>query len=366
VISPTLAISPTLWLVVPAGIDEIARVSGGNAYDRRVSDGLTARGWDVRECAVADGPGVARALDGVPADGLVLIDGLVAGWAAAAVDTATRRCRIVVLVHLVVAAFPGATDAGVADERRVLSCARLAIATSPWSARELTRHRLVGSERLAVVVPGADDRASARPGRADLPRDAATGTALLCVGAVARHKGQDVLLDALAALPPRLNWHCTIAGSCRVDPEYASRVRARAARLHDRVRMPGVLDRDALDRAYRGADLLVAPSRAETYGMAIGDALACGVPVLATTAGGIPDAVHPGAATPYRTGRGAHAGVVLVPPGDVRSLRDMLRRWMTDPGLRARLGCGAARRRGTMPRWHDTVGSVDALLRSVS
>ena len=51
--------------------------------------------------------------------------------------------------------------------------------------------------------------------------------------------------------------------------------------------MTGALAQD-LDAAYRAADLLVAPSRTESYGMAIADALARGIPVIGSNVGGIP------------------------------------------------------------------------------
>ena len=119
------------------------------------------------------------------------------------------------------------------------------------------------------------------------------GCAFLCVGIVAPHKGQDMLIEALAALSTDETWTCTIAGSLDTCPDYADRVAARAdaAGIGDRVTMTGVLNRDELDRAYQRADLLVAPSRTESYGMAIADALRRGIPVMVSRTGGIPQTV---------------------------------------------------------------------------
>ena len=69
--------------------------------------------------------------------------------------------------------------------------------------------------------------------------------------------------------------------------------------------MTGVLGDQELGRAYQRADLLVAPSRAESYGMAIADALRRGIPVVASRVGGIPQTV---------AGRAA----LLVPPDEPR------------------------------------------------
>src|SRR5690606_20279545 len=107
----------------------------------------------------------------------------------------------------------------------------------------------------------------------------------------------------------------------------------------------GVLGGADLDAAYRAADLLVAPSRTESYGMAIADALGRGIPVIASRVGGIPSTVAPGRAA------------VLVPP-EPGALSRALDRWMTDPALRSRLKDEALRGRSSLPRWSDTVDRV--------
>ena len=91
---------------------------------------------------------------------------------------------------------------------------------------------------------------------------------------------------------------------------------------------PGTRTGAALRREYEDADLLVVPSRAETYGMVVPEALAAGVPVLATAVGGIPEAVG-------RTASGVPG--LLVPPDDSAALAAALARWLTDAGLRCRL-----------------------------
>ncbi|HKT56151.1 MAG TPA: glycosyltransferase family 1 protein, partial [Microbacterium sp.] len=95
--------------VVPKGIDDPHRVSGGNVYDRRVRDGLRERGWTVEVREVADAAGVAEAVGRT--DGTVLVDGLAAGWAPDELDAAAARIRLVVLAHMIAAAFPGADAA---------------------------------------------------------------------------------------------------------------------------------------------------------------------------------------------------------------------------------------------------------------
>ncbi|WP_373688851.1 glycosyltransferase family 4 protein [Verrucosispora sioxanthis] len=135
-----------------------------------------------------------------------------------------------------------------------------------------------------------------------------TGSALLCVAAVARHKGHDVLVEALTTVADR-HWTLTCVGPLHREPEFVHRLRERitAGRLGDRIRLTGPLVGDRLHAAYAAADLLVHPSRGETYGMVVTEALARGVPVLATAVGGLPNAL----------GRTA-AGDGLVPPSPRR------------------------------------------------
>ena len=326
-----------LTFVVPEGVDDPQRVSGGNVYDRRVRDGLPARGWRVTTTEVADAAAVEAAVAGVPDGGTVLLDGLVAAWAPEAV-AASVSARVVVLAHMVRAAFDDADPASVDRERRALGSADLVIATSRWTAAELVARRIVDERRVAVAMPGATEGPPAL-GRADR---------LLCVGAIAPHKGQDLLLDALGRLR-HLEWTCTFAGSGAADPRFADRIAETAAEFGPRIRMTGVLDDAALAAAYRHSGLLVAPSRAESFGMAIGDARARGLPVIAAAVGGIPESA-------------AGGGAVLVAADEPAALASALEQWMTDPALRRRLRSEAAESRLRTPRWSTTVDRIHRML----
>lgn len=329
----------TLWFIVPEGIDDPDRVSGGNLYDRQLRQGLAARGWTLRVVSVADSVAATEAIAAVSADGIALVDALVAGWAPGAIEAAAVRVPVVVIAHMISAAFPEALAGLVTSESRALRAASTVIATSEWTADELVRRGMTGRDRVAVAVPGTRVATLVR---------GADHRALLCVGALAAHKGQDVLLAALALLPDR-DWHCKFVGSHAVDPEYAAGIRAAAGQFDGRVRMPGVLHGAALDLAYRRAGLLVAPSRTESFGMAVGEARSLGVPILASAVGGIPEASSGG-------------GAILVPADDPRALADALGAWLAEPALRARLRRQAIRGSSSVPRWADTVDRVDRIL----
>ncbi len=341
--------------LVPAGVDDPAHPSGGNTYDRRVIGELARQGWTVCERAVAgrwprptddDRAGLGRLLAGLPDGAVVLLDGLVASAAAAPLVAESARLRLVVLVHL-----PLGVDWALAadDERAVLRRARAVITTSRWTRDWLVRRYRLAPGRIAVAEPGVDQAAAAA--------GSAGGTRLLCVGVLAAHKGQDVLVEALRRLSD-LDWSAVIAGAPDVDPAFAGRVRSASDRLDGRIRLAGALDAQALAGAYRSADLLVLPSRAETFGMVVQEALARAVPVVASDVGGVRDAL----------GRDPAAGRpgLLVEAGDADALSAALRGWLTDADLRVRLRAAAAGRRGALSGWPATAGVVSETLLEVS
>jgi glycosyltransferase involved in cell wall biosynthesis len=339
----------TLHFVVPDGIDDPARPSGGNSYDRRLRDGLVALGWDVRSHLITGewprpDEGALRELAdtiaGVPDGALTLVDGLIASAAPGVLVGEAARVRLVVLVHMPL-------DEG--GEGAVLAGARAVVTTSGFTrARLLTRYRL-RPERVHVAEPGVD------------PAPVASGgdDALLCVAAVTPHKGHDVLVRALARLRAE-RWHCDCVGSTERDPGYVTRVltQASADGIAGRVRFRGPLTGDALERAYRDAGVLVLASRAETYGMVVTEALARGLPVIASDIGGVPDALG-------RDADGRMPGL-LVPPGDDAALAGALRDWLHDGGLRHRLRAAARARRDTLRGWPDTVERIAAVLHAVA
>jgi glycosyltransferase involved in cell wall biosynthesis len=345
-------------VVVPEGIDDPARPSGGNAYDRRVCRGLAALGWAVHEHPIAgvwprpDAAGhaaLARAVRRIPDGSVVLLDGLIASAAPEALVPQARRLRHVVLVHMPLGHRPQDDEAGAvrAREREVLSAATAVVTTSAWTRRRLGELYALPADRVHVAEPGVD--------AAGLAPGTAAGDALLCVAAVTPDKGHDVLLDALATATD-LPWHCACVGSLDRDPAFAGGVR-RAARkkgLADRVRFPGPRTGPELDRAYAGADLLVLASRAETFGMVVTEALARGLPVLAAEVGGVTEALgHAQDGTPPG---------LLVAPGDPAALGAALRAWLGDAALRGRLRRAARERRASLRGWPATTSVLAGVL----
>ena len=140
------------------------------------------------------------------------------------------------------------------------------------------------------------------------------------------------------------------------DPAFVEVLRRRVLEsgMANRVSFPGPLTGADLARSYRAADLLVLASRAETYGMVVTEALAHGLPVVATEVGGVPEALGHGADS-VRPG-------LLVPPGDPAALGAALRGWLGDAELRRRLRRAAGERRASLSGWSTTTSVLAGVL----
>jgi glycosyltransferase involved in cell wall biosynthesis len=346
----------SLVFVVPGSLQTR---TGGYEYDRRIVAGLRAFGWSV-ETRELDGTfprptapalaAAARVLAALPDDATVVIDGLALGAMPEQIEREACRLRIVALVHLPLGCEVG-IDAETAThlraaERRAVVASRLVIITGRSTAAVVEGHGIARS-RIVVIEPGTE--------RAPLACGSQDGTLqLLCVATLNQGKGHAILFRALASIT-ELRWRLTCAGSLTRDLATVQRLwdQRRSDGLDDRIVLTGELDAPDLDALYDRADLFVLPTLHETYGMAVAEALARGVPVVSTRTGAIPDLV------------GDDAGI-LVRPGDEKAFTDALRAVITDPGLRTRLAAGARRRRDRLPSWEDAARQMNAVLGRVS
>lgn len=211
--------------------------------------------------------------------------------------------------------------------RRHLQAAAAVVAIHPTAAG-LVRAAGVSINHLTVVPPGIDT-ARWTAARRESPR----GGALHLVAATTftERKAAHVLLHALRRVKPHHpHLRLTLAGNGPQLP--ALRVLAAQLGVADMVTFTGRIERSALANLFHGADLLVSTSRAESFASVCLEALASGLPVVATAVGGFADAV--------RDGVEGH----LIPLDDAEALAAVLTRLAADPlplaGMRA-----AARRR---------------------
>lgn len=343
-------------------------------YDVRLLAGLRRDGWHVSEVTAPDpGPAPSPAalkrldatLERIPDGAVVLADGLIATSAAPAVVPHSDRLAVVILLHLPRAvALPGESPAGAApighadavadSEERVLAAAAGIITTSRWTASWLGRQPRLADLAVTVAPPGVDPA----PIAAGAPAGSGAGPNLLFLGRIAAHKGIDVLVRALGLLGD-MPWQCWCVGPSDDAADRWIRSALAQANLSARVQLTGALTGSALADRMHATDLLVVPSRFETYGMVIPEALARGIPVLATDVGGVREAlgVDPDGRTPGR----------LIPPDDAEALAAAIREWLIRPRLRSLWRDAARRRREGLTGWDVTARIVaDALANVVA
>jgi glycosyltransferase involved in cell wall biosynthesis len=188
--------------------------------------------------------------------------------------------------------------------------------------------------RLRVAGHGIDDSAAARAAAAR-HADAAAGP-LLAVGRFADVKGTPLLFDVVrTVLAHAPDAAFVVAGGVpanrRRERQWLRRWRRDTpAALQERVRFSGWLTPPALAECYGAAHALVAPSRCETFGLVVLEAMLHGLPVAATAAGGVVELVQHG-----ETG-------LLSPPGDGEALSRHALALATDAALARRLSRAAA------------------------
>jgi glycosyltransferase involved in cell wall biosynthesis len=211
---------------------------------------------------------------------------------------------------------------------RVLARIPRVITVSESSRRDVARDLALDAERVAVVPVGVD------PGRF-VPRPEITrvpGRLMTTASADAPLKGLVPLLEALAKVrTEREDAHLVVVGRLREGSDIP-RTLDRLG-LTDAVRFEGGISHDRLVELYAEAEVAVVPSLYEGFSLPAIEAMACGVPLLATTGGALPEVVG----TDGDTGR-------LVPPGDPGALAIALIDLLDDPAQRASLSAAGRRR----------------------
>ena len=332
-------------LIVPAPFD---LVSGGYGYDRRIVERLRSSGHDVDVVALDGafpmvdeaGRSAARtAWMGLAHDAIPVIDGLaLPGFAGMEAVLAARNA--VGLIH-----HPLSLETGLNDADRVwLDAAERAsfrhltrfITTSEATANTLAAGFGVAAARITVIVPGTDDAARCMGSRGGLGGGSCE---ILSIGTLIPRKGHDVLLRALARLFD-LDWRLTIVGSPDRDVACARELvtLARDLAIGDRVHFAGELVGEALDAAWRRADLFALATRYEGYGMVIAEALKRGLPVVVTKGGAAGALVTP------ETG-------CACPVDDSDQVSKSLRRLIFGVDLRRDLADAAWRSGQNLPSW---------------
>lgn len=214
-----------------------------------------------------------------------------------------------------------------------LSChsADIMFCLSEFSKRDISRGYRVPLSKLAVTYAGVDSSFVTQPPR-DEKSDSPAFSLLFCGRLNGPHeqKGMDVLLKSLPLVLNRHRAMLNIIGTGPRLPQYQRL--AEQLGVAQQVRFLGFVEHQDMPNHYQQADLFVLPSRRESFGLVLAEAMACGLPVVATNVGAIPEVVQDGV-----TG-------VLVPPDDAQALADAMVSLLSDrPRMQAMAAAGAQR-----------------------
>jgi glycosyltransferase involved in cell wall biosynthesis len=219
------------------------------------------------------------------------------------------------------------------------------ITGSENSAKSVAKEFRLPREQISVIYDGVDTE-TFRPVEASKE----PGLVLYVGNSDDRNKGARYLVEAMALLKDNDRLHLTV-----VDRPTAWTVpnRARELGIADRVTLTGRLPRDELVRLYNSCEVFVSPSLYEGFGLPAAEAMACGAPVIATTAGAFPEVIEDGVSG------------LLVPPRSAEALADAIERVRGDSYLRYKLGREARRRINEHFSWRETAARTQELYEDV-
>jgi glycosyltransferase involved in cell wall biosynthesis len=209
----------------------------------------------------------------------------------------------------------------------------LAVAES--SANDTSKSFKIPRENFRVVYNGIDTTLFHTNG--STPK---RPNSLIVVGGYSPIKGLTHLLKAMTLVKNDMDLKLTIIGG-PPDGKYSSGLVSEYG-LQDSVTFTGRISHEELVKQYGASQVAVVPSLYEGFGFPAGEAMACGLPVISSSAGALPEVV----------GRDGEAGV-LVPPANPEALAAALKRVMADEEMRRRMGAAARKRVETLFTWEQ-------------
>jgi glycosyltransferase involved in cell wall biosynthesis len=230
-------------------------------------------------------------------------------------------------------------------QRRVAPHFERVITVSHRSREDIAREFKVPADRFRVVPNGiSTGQFHPLPGVERAPnRIIATNSADIPL------KGLRFLLEAVAAIARRRPIRLVVIGTPNENGAVAQLIRRLG--IGGQVHFTGRIADAEYVRQYARATLAVVPSVYEGFGLPVGEAMACGVPVISTTGGGLPEVV-------------GDAGI-LVPPGDPQALAQAVTALLEDPRRARALGEAGYRRVRRFFTWQRAAAQTAAVYREV-
>ncbi|WP_166259557.1 glycosyltransferase [Marinobacter salicampi] len=321
--------------------------TGGYAYVREVASSLRSLGQAIELKGL---PGrfpegdeeavqaMEQALAALPDGAIVVLDGLAMGGLPAPLENHSSRLSMIALVHHALADESGLDAASrehyFRTERRALGCVQGVITTSAHTAEGLGRFGVTAP--VCVVEPGVAYAGTEPPEPAPAKPEVVR---ILCVATLSARKAQHQLVAALGQLRGQ-SWHCTLAGSTTRQADYAEALRSQIEKLglSHQFTLTGELGEADMQQVWQQADLFVLPSLHEGYGMVIDEALAHGLPIIASDGGAL-----------AQTAR--RPGILQYQAGDIAQLQSALEKVLASPHTLSQLQQQALESRATLRSW---------------
>ena len=232
-------------------------------------------------------------------------------------------------------------------QTRVVRRLPAVLTVSQNSAADIVRDFGVPAERLTVVPVGVETDVFRPPSTPRVP-----GRVVATASADVPLKGLVPLLEAVAKLRTERDVELVVVG--RAKPGGAAASAIDRLGLGDAVRFVSGVTEAALVDLFGSAEVAVVPSLYEGFSLPAVEAMACATPLVATTAGALPEVVGPDGVT-----------ALHVPPGDPEALAAAVGRLLDDPGLAARLGAAGRQRVVEHFTWRAVAEQTVAWYRSV-
>jgi glycosyltransferase involved in cell wall biosynthesis len=344
-----------LHFLIPGDINTL---TGGYVYDKIIINGLRNLGYGITVHQLGgDFPFPSaenlehckRILDSIPNRELVFIDSLAFGPMHMLLKDYQGKNPILPIIHLPLSQNPNYNEESkkllAEQERRAFDYANSVVAVS-WFTKQLIVGYGVNPDNVWVITPGVFrvPRKTEYPG---LPEN------ILCVGSFLPGKGQLVLVHALADMQ-QYAWSLSMYGIPEFDTDYVQSIKKTIdeAGLAKRVLMHKQVSGDELNAAYLRTDLFILPSLFENFSMALNDALIHGIPVITTTAGGIPFSV------PKSMG-------LFISPGSQGELKQAIKELLTNSSLYKHLYRSASQYYKTANTWENSIHRFHSLILDV-
>ena len=331
---------------------DIHTLTGGYLYNKHIINGLQKKGYTVNVLGTdwpwKDREGLEKIcrchLEKLSRGSIVIVDSLILASLHYIVQEFGDRLKFLGLIHLPVTydVFSGVQGKIASEELKALNHMHNVVVTGQFTF-DLLCNAGLNPVKISTIQPGTG-QFTRKIKYEPVP------SKLLCISNYSALKAQDILIRALYRLTA-WNWTLHLYGDTERDTEYTTALRSLILQLkmESRIIMHGIVERHEISKVFLNADLFVMPSLFESYGMALTESLAHGIPVITTMAGNIPNTVPEG------------MGLLTV-PGNEEQLADAIRSLFEDTIKYSALCTAASRYYKQARSWEQAVAEFEILI----